>query len=145
MKPASSSLEPRHPWGITAVGIFLLFGAVMALMAGTALTWPGTVLDRMWILNPRAHQQLAPFGRTIGIPFLLLSASLGAAAVGWFQHRPWGWRLAVFIVSAQVLGDLGNVFLGHFIEGGVGVAIAAALLVYLLRANVRAIFFDYVP
>lgn len=140
MESASSSLEPTHSHNITAVGIFLVFGAIMALIAGIALARPGTMLDRMWILNPRAHEQLAPFGRKIGIPFLLLSLSLAAAAVGWFNHRLWGWRLAVFIIAAQVLGDLFNVFLGHLIEGGVGVAIAGALLVYLLRANVRAIF-----
>lgn len=112
----------------------------MALIAGTTLAWPGTVLDHMWILNRRAYQQLAPFGRMIGIPFLLLSVALGAAAVGWFNHRRWGWRLVVFILAAQVLGDLVNLFLGHVVEGGVGVAIGGALLAYLLRANVRAIF-----
>src|SRR5216684_6698804 len=107
--PASGSLETTFPRGMKAVGIFLLFGAVMAPIAGIALVWPGTILDRMWILNPRAYQQLAPFGKTLGIPFLLLSVALGSAAVGWFNRRRWGWRLAVFIIATQVFGDLVNV------------------------------------
>jgi len=140
MNPASGSLETTFPRGMTAVGIFLLFGALMALIAGIALVWPGTILDRMWILNPRAYQQLAPFGKTLGIPFLLLSVALGSATVGWFNRRRWGWRLAVFIIATQVLGDLVNVLMGRVIEGGVGIAVAGALLLYLLRANVKAVF-----
>jgi hypothetical protein len=30
--------------------------------------------------------------------------------------------------------------LGHFLEGGIGVAVAGAILLYLLQPNVRAIF-----
>lgn len=125
---------------MTAIGIFLFFGTAMAFLAGTTLVWPGTILDRMWILNPRAYQQLAPFGKTLGIPFLLLSIALGSATAGWFNRRRWGWRLAVFIIATQVLGDLVNVLMGRVIEGGVGIAVAGALLLYLLRANVKAVF-----
>jgi hypothetical protein len=83
------------------------------MAARLALVWPGTILDRMWTLNPRAYQQLAPFGKTLGIPFLLLSVALGSATAGWFNRRRWGWRLAVFIIVAQVLGDLVNVLMGR--------------------------------
>jgi hypothetical protein len=140
MISALGSLERKLPRGVKAVGIFLLFAALMALIAGIALIWPGTILDRMWLLNPSAHQQLAPFGKTVGIPFLLLSVVLCSATVGWFNRRRWGWQLTVFIIATQVLGDLVNVLLGRVIEGGVGVAIAGALLLYLLRANVKSVF-----
>jgi len=125
---------------MTAIGVFLLFGAVMASLAGTTLVWRGTVLDRMWILNPRAHKELATFGKAVGIPFLLLAVTLAVAGMGWFRRRVWGWRLAVTIIAIQVLGDLVNVFLGHVVEGGIGVAIAGALLLYLLRAEVKTVF-----
>jgi hypothetical protein len=140
MNPTLGSSEKGTPRGMTAIGIFLFFGTAMAFLAGTTLVWPGTILDRMWILNPRAYQQLAPFGKTLGIPFLLLSIALGSATAGWFNRRRWGWRLAVFIIATQVLGDLVNVLMGRVIEGGVGIAVAGALLLYLLRANVKAVF-----
>ena len=130
------------PRGIAAVGIFLLFGAVMASLAAMTLVWPGTAVDRLWAFNPRAHRELAPFGKTAGIPFLLLGVTLFFTSVGWFKRRLWGWRLAVFIVATQVLGGLVHIFLGRVVEGGVGVAIAGALLFYLLRVKVRAIFDD---
>ncbi len=128
------------PRGITAVGLFLFFGATMASLAGARLTWPGTSLDRMWVLNPTAHRQLATLGKPAGILFLLLAAVLALAGTGWLKHRLWGWRLALAVIATQVLGDLVNFFRGDWLRGGVGFSIAAALLVYLLRPTVRAIF-----
>lgn len=130
----------RSPRGIAAIGLFLLFGALMASLAGVTLVWRGTPLDRMWTLNPRAFGELAPYGKTVGIPFLLLGVTLAVAGVGWFKGRLWGWRLAVAVIATQVLGDLVNVFRGRVVEGGLGVAIAGALLFYLLSANVKAAF-----
>ena len=133
----NTSLGPR---GIGAVGAFLVFGATMALLAGVTLAWPGTFLDRMWALNPVAWVQLAPFGKTIGVPFLLLSCVLVVAAVGWFRRRKWGWVLAVFVIAVQVAGDLVNLLRGDFVRGGTGAVIAGALLAYFLRPKVRAVF-----
>ena len=125
---------------MTAVGVFLVFGACMAALAGTTLVWRGTALDKLWALNESAHKQLAPAGRSVGPLFLLLSATLTAAAVGWFKRRLWGWRLAVGIIATQVAGDLVNVVRGDFLRGGTGLTIAGALLFYLLRPKVRATF-----
>lgn len=125
---------------MAAIGVFLFFGAVMASLAGTTLIWRGTLLDHMWVLNAPAYRQLAPFGKTVGAPFLVLSAALVAAGIGWFGRRLWGWRLAVVIIATQVLGDLISICLGHFVRGATGVAIASALLLYLLRPRVRGAF-----
>lgn len=123
-----------------AVGAFLFFGATMAAMAGMTLVWRGTSLDRVWQLNPTAYAQLAPLGRMIGVPFLVLSAALLTAATGWFGRRLWAWRLAIAIIATQVIGDLVNALRGEFLKGTMGVLIASALLIYLLRPAVRAVF-----
>ncbi|HZW93325.1 MAG TPA: hypothetical protein VFF64_10280 [Candidatus Eremiobacteraceae bacterium] len=128
--------------GFVPVGIFLFFGAVMASLAGSTLIWRGTFLDRIWILNPGAYRQLASFGRTIGILFLMLGVILALAAAGWLRHRLWGWRLAVIIIATQVLGDLVSAFRGDILRGGVGVAIAGALLLYLWRPHIRSRFHE---
>src|SRR5579864_7336711 len=82
----------RHgiPRGMTATGVFLFFGAAMASLAGTTLSWPGTSLDRVWALNPTAHKQLATFAKPAGILFLVLAATLALAGTGWFQTPPLG-------------------------------------------------------
>src|SRR5215467_5654069 len=113
-----------------AVGIFLLFGAAMASTAGISLVAHGTVLDRMWALNPRAYNELEPLGKIVGVPFLLLAFVLAFAGVGWFKRRRWGWLLTVVIMAVQLLANLVNIFEGRVVEGGVGVTVAVALLVY---------------
>lgn len=112
----------------------------MALLGGATLVWNGTALDRIWLLNPFAYQRLAPFGKLVGIPFLVLSALLALAAAGWFNRRLWAWWLTLAIIATQVLGGAGNLVLGHFLEGVTGVLIAGALLFYLLRPSTRSAF-----
>jgi hypothetical protein len=126
--------------GITAVGVVLFFGAVMAAYAGMTLIWRGTVLDELWALNMPAYERLAPFGAIAGPVFLLLSAALACTGAGWFKRRLWGWRLATIVILVQVLGDLINLLRGDFIRGGIGLAIAGLLLFYLLRPKVRVLF-----
>jgi len=128
------------PPGIKAIGAFLMFGATMACVAGTTLLRPGAALGRVWALNPRAYNELAPYGKSVGFGFLLLAVLLALAGVGWFKRRRWGWQLAAAIIATQVLGDLVNMLQGRVVQGGTGVVIAGALLLYILRPNMRAAF-----
>jgi hypothetical protein len=137
---AEVSVRGESQRATTAIGVFLFFGAVMASLAGTTLIWRGTLLDHMWVLNAPAYKQLAPFGTTVGVPFLVLSTLLAVAGGGWFGRRPWGWRLAVVIIAMQTLGDLISIFMGHFVRGAAGVTIASALLIYLLRPGMSGAF-----
>jgi hypothetical protein len=125
------------PRGMTTIGIFFFFGALMAFLAGTSLAKRGTFLDRMWVLNPHAYDELTPLGRRVGLFFLLLAAALLLAGVGWFKRRRWGWQLAVTIIGIQVIGDATNIFLGRPVHGVFGVAIAGALLFYITRPYMR--------
>ena len=130
------------PPGFAAIGVFLFFGASMASLAATTLLFPGTPLDRAWILNPTAYKQLSPLGSKVGILFLLLAVLLVLSGVGWFRRRLWGWRLAVAIIATQVLGDITNLVRGDWLRGGTGFIIASALLLHLLTPRVRAAFLE---
>jgi hypothetical protein len=129
-----------NPPGFAVIGIFLFFGFITSVSAATTLLWPGTVLDRLWALNPIAYKQLARLGDTLGILFLLLGTALAGAGIGWFRRRLWGWRLAVAIIATQVLGDVVNCVRGDWLRGGTGVIIAGALLLFLLQPKIRATF-----
>jgi hypothetical protein len=130
----------KPPRGLTAFGVFLLWGASMAFLAAVTLTWRGTVLDRVWALNPTGHQQLSPLGGKAGILFAILGLTLAAAGIGWFKKLLWAWRLAIAIIATQVIGGTVNILLEHSLEGAVGVTASGALLFYLLRRRVRAVF-----
>jgi hypothetical protein len=122
------------------MAVFLVFGATMATLAGITLLFPGSFLNPIWRLNPEAGEQLHQLGRGIGVAFLGLGAAMVAAAIGWIKRRFWGWALAVIIIASQVLGDLANALRGEFWKGAVGVAIAGALLAYLVRPVTRCAF-----
>jgi hypothetical protein len=139
LSPSSASTT-RLPLGMTAFAIFLLFGAGLASLAGATLLWRGTVLDRMWVVNPRAYNHLSSYGKAIGIPFLLLGITLAFSGAGWLKRRVWGWRLAIVIIVTQVLANFVTALMGRVTKGLVGVIISGALFIYLLHPRVKSAF-----
>jgi hypothetical protein len=91
-------------------------------------------------LNKAGHAQLASLGKGAGLGFVVLSALLCAAAVGWFQRSYWGWVLGVTIIGINATGDLINGAMGEWLKGAVGLAIAGLLLIYMTRSGVRNYF-----
>ena len=53
---------PNRPPGITALGLFFLFGTVMSGLAAAMLMFPKSVLEPLWQLNFRAHEGFAAMG-----------------------------------------------------------------------------------
>ena len=90
--------------------------------------------------NPRAHQELAPFGKAAGLGFVFLAALLALATFGWLRCRAWGWKLTVILITAQIVGNVANIVSDRVVEGAVGVVIATALVVYLFRQRTRDVF-----
>jgi hypothetical protein len=129
-----------RPGAFAAIGSFFVFGAAMAAYAGVTLLMPGTVLDRLWVLNKAGHAQLASLAKPAGFGFFLLSALLCAAAIGWFRRRRWGWLLGTTIIAINAAADLTNLIVGEHLKGAVGVAIAGLLLIYMTRSRVRSYF-----
>lgn len=132
--------ETGSPIAVTLLGIFWAFGACAAALAGGTLIWRGTALDQLWTLNEPAYKVLAPVGTIVGPLFLLLSGTLLLTTIGWFRRWMWGWRMAVGVVSIQIAGDCVNLVRGDYVRGGTGVVVAGALLLFLLRHQVREQF-----
>ncbi|MGH9641745.1 MAG: hypothetical protein ACRD3Q_04915 [Terriglobales bacterium] len=80
------------------------------------------------------------FRKPAGAMFLLVAAVAATAGLGWFRRRIWGWRLAVFGMCAQLVGDFINLIRGDFLRGGTGLLIAGALLICLFTDEVRRNF-----
>jgi hypothetical protein len=112
----------------------------MATLAGATLVFPGTMLDRAWVLNPRGHSGLVALGPWAGVLFFPLGIALALAGFGWLKRRRWGWILAVAIIGINASADAVRLFSGAWFEGLVGVIIAGALLIYLLSPSMRAYF-----
>lgn len=130
----------RRPVTPVALGAFCLFAAAMAALAAITLLAPGTPLDAAWRIKPAAHAQLLALGPAVGVGFVLLCAAAIATSVGTFGRRRWGWWVALVGVCANATGDAINGLAGAWIEGLVGVSVTAAIVWWLTRPRVRALF-----
>ena len=133
-----------RPIGMTALSMFFVGGSGLAAISAVSLAWPGSVLEPMWQLNPRARQGFVSM-HGWAVPLMIaVSLACGAAGLGLWRGRPWGRIVAMSILVIQLAGDVLNVALGLEPRAIVGIPIVAALLVYLTRASVRA-FFERAP
>ena len=130
----------RRPLGVTLLSLFFLAGAVLAGIAAVSLASPGSPFEPMWRLNPRGHQGLADM-HVWGVLLLsVASLACATAGLGLWRVRPWGHTTAVVVLFVQLGGDILNVVSGAEPRAIIGVPIVAALLVYLTRRSVRAVF-----
>lgn len=132
-----SKIRPRT---ITALSIFFLVGAVLSFTSSVSLLFPGSFLESMWRLNPRAHDSLTRIGPWAVVLLFAVSVSCATAAIGLWRGSRWGHRVAVSLIVINLVADVANVISGTEPRAIVGVPVAAAILAYLMRGRVRQFF-----
>jgi uncharacterized membrane protein (DUF2068 family) len=130
----------RRPRGITALSIFFLAGALISFTASVSLLFPRTLIEPMWLVNPRAYTNLSNLGPWAAVLLLAVSMSCALAAAGLWRRAQWGYKLAVALITINFVGDVGNTVMGTEPRAIVGVPIALAILVYLFSKKVREYF-----
>jgi hypothetical protein len=121
-------------------GAFFALAFLLTGLAGVTLTFPGGPLDWIWRFKSIEHDQLLRMAPLVGYGFLALSIIMAAASVGAFGRRCWGWMLAVAIFGVNGVGDAVHMASGALLGGAIGVAAAGAILWWLTRPRVRALF-----
>jgi hypothetical protein len=117
--------------------LFFAFGAAMCALTVTLLLIPGTPLDSLWRLNPEARPAFQSLGKVAVLLMLVVGAACGFAAAGMWRGSWWGTRLAVIILSINILGDLFNALVRHDPRTLIGLPIGGAMILYLLKAKRR--------
>ena len=130
----------RRSLGVFLIAIFFAIATCILLGVGMALLMPGSMLESIWKIYPARRSLLMPYRMWLGPGFLILAIFMVSASIGCFRRRMWGWWLAVAIFFVNGLSDAGQFIVGHFLEGGIGVAAAGAILFYLSRPKVRDTF-----
>jgi uncharacterized membrane protein (DUF2068 family) len=110
------------------------------LLSAVTLALPGSVLEPMWLLNPRAHQRLVSAGAWAIALMLAVSVACATACVGVWRLRRWGHVTAVIVLCVNMIGDATSAMLGLEPRAIIGVPIVLAVLAYLARPRVRALF-----
>jgi uncharacterized membrane protein (DUF2068 family) len=117
--------------------LFFAFGATMCLLTIALLLFPGTAFDSLWRLNPDAHSAFQSIGGwSIAIMFLVGSTCL-IAAIGLWRGAVWGSRLAIIVLAVNLVGDLSNTLFRYDFRALIGLPIAAAMILYLVRSERR--------
>jgi hypothetical protein len=130
----------RRPLGVTVLSLFFAAGTILATLSAMALVWPGAWSEAMWRLKPEAPGQLAMLG-LLAIPLMVgVAAACLAAAVGLWARRRWGPRIAVALVTINLLGDSLNAAVRGDWRTLIGLPIGGAMLAYLLSYQVREWF-----
>jgi len=140
LKLAENAAERRHrgrPLGITLLVIFFAGGALIAWVTMLALAFPGGFLESIWRLKPEARVQFAELGRWSIALMAVVGSACGMAAFGLAKNAEWGRRVALGVLSVNLIGDSLNALLRHDPRTLIGLPIAGLMIWYLVRAKPR--------
>ena len=130
--------EQRLSVGTTLLVIFFTGGALICLLVVLALAFPGGSLDSIWRLKPEAQTQFQELGNGSSIALMtLVGAACALAAIGLTRNTEWGRRLAIGILTVNVIGDSLNAWLRHDPKTLIGLPIGGLMIVYLLSKKFR--------
>lgn len=136
----TTSVPNNRPAGITALSVFFAFGASISLASAASLLDPGGLLEPMWQLNPRARDAFAAMGPAAIALMAAVCSACSAAAIGLWRGRAWGRRVAIGVLSVNLLGDLANAVAGSEPRAAIAIPIVLLLLVFLFTKRVRGFF-----
>ena len=131
---------PERPIGLVVLVLFFAFGTLMSTVAAVALAVPGEWSELLWRLNPPARVGLEGLGGWAVLLLFLVAAACAGAATGLWRGEWWGHRLAVAILSVNLVADLSNALLRGDRRTLLGLPIGGAMLAYLLSRRIRARF-----
>jgi hypothetical protein len=116
------------------LSIFFGAGALICLVVILALAFPNTCLESIWRLKPTAQIQFQKLGTGGSIALMTcVGAACGAAAVGIARDTEWGRRLAIGILTVNLIGDALNALLAQDGTTLIGIPIAGLMIVFLVR------------
>ena len=134
-------MTETRPWGLTALSVFFVFGAIVSFTSGVSMALPGSFLEPMWRLNPRAREAFVGLEGWAVLLLGVVCLACAFSAAGLWKGRRWGHRLAFGVLAVNLVGDVINAVLGTEPRAVFGIPVALALLGFLSSRRVRS-FFD---
>ncbi len=119
--------------------IFFAAGALICLVTMLALAFPGSSLEPIWRLKPEAHVEFQKIGSASIALMAVVGAACGLAAVGLARSAEWGRRLAIGILTINLVGDSLNALLRHDPKTLIGLPIGGLMILYLLKRKLSPI------
>jgi integral membrane sensor domain MASE1 len=112
----------------------------MSLLTALALLQYDGPLEPMWRLNPEAHAAFLRMGTWAVALMIVVCCACLASAIGLWNAKVWGFRLAFGVLTVNLLGDLTNALLRQDLRTLIGIPIGVGLLWYLRQLHRRGEF-----
>jgi hypothetical protein len=122
---------------VTLLVIFFAAGALICLVTMLALAFPGGFLEPIWRLKPDAHVEFQQMGSWSVALMAIVGAACGLSAVGLAKNAEWGRRLAIAVLTVNLIGDSLNAALLHDLRTLIGLPIGGLMIWYLVRKKLQ--------
>ena len=129
----------RHPVGILLLIIFFAAGALVCSIVMLALAFPGSPLEAIWRLRPDARTEFKEFGIWSVMLMAAVGAACGLSAFGLARGYEWGRRLAIGVLTVNLVGDMFNAVFRRDLRTLVGLPIAGFMIWYLSRPSLNLV------
>ncbi len=130
--------QPALPIAIKVMVAFFAFGTLACSVTVAALLFPRSILDAVWRLNPEARVGFQQMGVLLAVALMAtVGTGCALAAVGLARGREWGRRLALAILTVNLIGDTVNAFVRHDLRTLIGLPIGGAMIWLLTARRVR--------
>ena len=121
------------PLGIILLVIFFAAGALICALVMLALAFPGGIWETIWRLRPGARAEFQELGHWSIALMAVVGAACGLSAFGLARGFEWGRRLAVGVLTVNLVGDMFNAVFRHDLRTLIGLPIGGLMIWYLTR------------
>jgi len=125
--------QTRLPVGIVLLVIFFAAGALICMLVVLALAFPGGILEPIWRLRPDARIEFREFGNWSIALMAVVGAACGLAAFGLARRAEWGRRLAIGVLTVNLVGDMLNAVFRHDLRTLIGLPVGGLMIWYLFN------------
>ena len=112
--------------------IFFAAGALTCLVTMLALAFPGGFLEPIWRLKPEARVEFQKIGSASIALMAVVGAACGLSAIGLARNAEWGRRLAIGVLTVNLVGDSLNALLRHDPKTLIGLPVGGLMIWYLV-------------
>jgi hypothetical protein len=114
--------------------IFFTAGAFVSLIVMLALVFPSGYLESIWRLKPEAQSQFQAIGRGASVTLMaVVAAACGLAAVGLAKNSEWGRRVAIGVLTINLIGESLSALFMRDAKTLIGLPIGGLMMLYLVR------------
>ena len=113
--------------------VFFAAGALICLVTMLALAFPGGFLEPIWRLKPEARMEFQQIGNWSVALMAMVGAACGLTALGLAKKVEWGRRLAIGVLTVNLVGDSLNAVFRHDPRTLIGLPIGGLMILYLVK------------